>query len=263
MLSAPIRGFGKTAAMAASGFVGDSPLFLADYLLRFLRVLLLLSLWRMILGNRTAGGMAIPVVLTYTLIAEVFSEPLTCRTELDVALWNGSIATRVLRPMSLVAQFAADSCGKWAFGLCLFSLPLLLASPWLGVSPMPAGVRAGLLFPVSLALAVSVGLALEFLFGGWMLMLEQNPWAFGRMRGAVTLLLSGKLLPLPLLPWGLGAIFGWLPFAAVAAAPLQVYTGIGNPYRLMLLQAGWSVVLWLAAGRLWTSNRERLVAHGG
>ena len=45
----------KTAAMAAASFVGDSPLFLIDYLLRFLRVAVLLSLWRMILAGQGAG----------------------------------------------------------------------------------------------------------------------------------------------------------------------------------------------------------------
>lgn len=38
----------KTTAIAAAGYA-DSPLFLMDYLLRFLRVAVLLSIWRTIL----------------------------------------------------------------------------------------------------------------------------------------------------------------------------------------------------------------------
>src|SRR5579872_1005903 len=94
------RGFAKTAQIAALGAAGENLLFLVDYLLRFLRVALLLSLWRLVLARHPVPEMGTAAVLTYTLIAEVFSEPLACRTELDVSLWDGTITTRVLRPLS-------------------------------------------------------------------------------------------------------------------------------------------------------------------
>ena len=71
------------------------------------------------------------------------------------------------------------------------------------------------------------------------------------------------LLPLAVLPWGLGDAFQWLPFAAVASAPLRIFTGTGDPARLLLSQVVWSAVLWPLAGWLWTVQRERLVASGG
>ncbi len=87
----------KTATMAASAFAGDSPLFMVDYLLRFLRVAVLLALWRTILaGKGEVSGMTMASVLTYTLVAEVFAEPLSCYTRLEDALWNGTIALRFL-----------------------------------------------------------------------------------------------------------------------------------------------------------------------
>src|SRR5438552_2391132 len=97
----------KTAAMAATGFVGDNQLFLFDYLLRFLRVALLLSIWRTLMAGRgVVSGMTLASVLTYTLVAEVFAEPLACRTWIESAFWDGSITTRFLRPIGLFAQFA-------------------------------------------------------------------------------------------------------------------------------------------------------------
>lgn len=79
----------------------------------------------------------------------------------------------------------------------------------------------------------------------------------------MSILLSGSLLPLALLPWGIGAVFGWLPFASMASAPLRIYTATGNPLSLLALQAFWSVTLWIAARFAWARNRERLVSHGG
>jgi ABC-2 type transport system permease protein len=253
----------KTAAMSAASYVGDSPLFLVDYLLRFLRVAVLLALWRVILGGGAASGMTLEAVLTYTLIAEAFGTQLAPRTRLDWAFWEGSIVGRMLQPLGLFGQFTAEMCGRWLFELCIFSLPLLLIAPLLGVDPTPAGPAAAALFPISLLLGISVGLALDFIFGALLVLLALPLWAIWQIRAAVTTLLSGALLPLALLPEGVGAVLSWLPFASMASAPLQVYVGTGDPIRLMAVQIGWSLVLWPLAHWLWRASRERMLSYGG
>lgn len=259
-----LKKYWKTATMAATSYTGDSPLFLLDYLLRLIRVVVLLSLWRVILADKGApAGYTIAVVLTYTLIAEVYAEQLDCSTDLATALWDGTIATRYLHPLGIFGQFMAETFGRWVFAFLTFSLPLLLLAPLLGVNPFPASVEAGLLFVPSLVLAVTVGFAVEFIFSAIMVMLEQNPWTSQNIRRAITTLLSGALIPLALLPWGLGEIFSWLPFASMASAPLRIYTGTGGPLMLIALQIFWSLILWIVANRLWSRNRERLASYGG
>lgn len=259
-----IHKYWKTAAMAASSYIGDSPLFLMDYVLRLLRVIVLLAIWHTILAGKGAvSGMTLGAVLTYTLIAEVFAGQLSPRTELDMALWNGSIVGRMTQPLSLFGQFTAELFGRWLFEFGVFSLPLLLCAPLLGVDPRPAGLGAAGLFVVSLALAISVGLAVEFVFGGLLVILALPLWAVSQMRAAITTLLSGALIPLALLPPAAGAALQWLPFAAMASAPLQIYTGTGDPIGLLALQIGWSLVLWPLAHWLWRAGRERMVAYGG
>jgi ABC-type uncharacterized transport system permease subunit len=122
-----LRRYRRTAGMAATATLGESRLFLIDYLLRFLRVVVLLAIWRVILPARGAvSGMTLGAVLTYTLIAEVFGQQLTCQTELPTDLWEGTITTRLVQPMSVVEHYAADMCGRWWVWICLFSVPLLL-----------------------------------------------------------------------------------------------------------------------------------------
>jgi ABC-2 type transport system permease protein len=97
-----------------------------------------------------------------------------------------------------------------------------------------------------------------------LLVLLQLPlWAITQIRNALTTLLSGALLPLALLPPAVGALFGWLPFASMASAPLQIYIGTGNWLNLVALQICWSLVLWPLAHWLWQIGRERMVAYGG
>jgi ABC-2 type transport system permease protein len=209
------------------------------------------------------GGMTMGAVLTYTLVAEVFGEQLTCRAGIEDAFWEGTVVTRFLRPMGMVGQFAAEMVGRWCFTFCTFSLPLLLAAPFLRVDPTPASAGAGGLFLVSLGLAVSIGLALEFLFAALMVSMELSVWLLGNFRAAVGTLLSGALLPLALLPWGLGEVLAWLPFASMASAPLRIYTGTGDPAVLLAAQAAWAVALWPVAGWMWRVSQERMVSHGG
>jgi ABC-2 type transport system permease protein len=258
-----LAGYVKTAAMSA-GVIGDSPLFVLEYALRLLRVLVLLSLWRMILeGRPPSGGMSLGSVLTYTLISEVFAQQLSLRTTLRDAFWEGTLVIRFLRPMGLVRQLTAEMVGRWALHFGVFSLPLLVVAPLLGVDPRPASPTAAALFALALGMAVLVGLAMDVLFGALTVALEQPVWLVDYVRTAVATLLSGSLLPLAYYPWGLGDVFGWLPFAAMAWAPLAIFTGTGDPAPLLASQAVWAAVLWPLADWLWRANREKLVGYGG
>jgi ABC-2 type transport system permease protein len=259
-----VAGYLKTAAMSAAD-VGENPLFLMDYALRLLRVLVLLALWRTLFAGRenTVGIMPLATVLTYTVVAEVFSQQLAVSTTLSEAFWEGTLVLRFLRPMGLVRQFAAEMSGRWALHFALFSVPLVLLAPLLGVDPRPANPTAGALFVLSLGLAVAVGLAVEVLFGALTVALEQPVWLIERSRTAIATLLSGSLLPLAFYPWGIGDVFSWLPFAAMAWAPLAIYTGTGQPLPLIASQVVWAVALWPLADWLWRANREKLAGYGG
>jgi len=74
---------------------------------RVLRVVVLLSLWRVILTAHDTAGMTLSTTLTYTLIQEVFAEQLLPRTNIEWALHDGGIAMRFLQPLDLVSQFMA------------------------------------------------------------------------------------------------------------------------------------------------------------
>src|SRR5205085_481180 len=120
-----------------------------------------------------------------------------------------------------------------------------------------------LLFAPSLLLAIGIGLALDFLFTGIGISLQFPPFATARMRQAIAALLSGAFIPLALLPWNLGKIFEWLPFASTASAPLRIYTGTGDSLRLLLMQAFWCAVLWPLTLWQWRVTQEKMVSYGG
>ncbi len=254
-----------TANIAAKSQIGDSPHFLLYSLLRLIRVALLLSLWRILFQNRPEGveGMTLPTLLTYTLIAELFAEQMAAQTGIDDLLWNGTILTRFLQPLPLAGIVTAEMVGKWRVGFWTVTVPLLLICPLLGISPLPASVLAGVLFVVSLLLAIVVGLALDTIFASYMIVWGGNIWILSDLRNAIATVLTGAFLPYALLPFGLGKVFAWLPFAAMASAPLQIFTGTGDPLKLLAMQSFWAVTLTIIAAKVWNFSRERIVSQGG
>lgn len=250
--------------MEGISLLGEGPLFLGAYAARFFRVALLLSLWRMIFSHRGAtSGMTLQAVLTYTLIAEVFAEALTPETDIDASLRDGSIAIRALRPVTLFAQYSLQVIGRFSVNALLFSAPLLVCAPLLGVSPFPASPANGVLFLGSFALAVSIGLALEFIFTALVILAGIELYQLRRIKAGVQALFSGALIPLALLPVGVGHILVLLPFASTASAPLRIYIGTAQAAPLLVLQLFWAALLWPLANGLWRRNRERLVCQGG
>ncbi len=254
-----------TANLADKNGRGDSPYFLLDSLLRLLRVALLLSLWKLLLQGRTEAGegLTLPTLLTYTLIAEAFAEQMASRTGIDELIWNGTLLSRFVQPLPLAGVLTAEMTGRWQIGFWTVTVPLFLICPALGISPLPASPEAGILFVLSLCLAVIVGLALDFIFSAVLIFWGGNIWILSDLRNAVATVLTGAFLPYALLPFGLGKVFAWLPFAAMAAAPLQIYTGLGSPGILLLRQLFWAVGLTLIAVKVWNSSRERMVSQGG
>lgn len=255
----------KTMSVVATESLNDQGLALiGNYTLRLLRVVFLISLWHTLLPKEgDVSGMTRDAVLTYTLIAEVFSGFISVRTGLDNALWRGDIANRLLRPVGIYGQFMAEMLGNRIPNLLLFSLPLFCLSPLFGINPLPANTLSGGLFLLSLILGILIGTAFDFIFASLLVFLEQSVYALMQIRDAVSVLLSGAIIPLALLPWGIGPVLTYLPFASVASAPLRIYTNTGDPFFLLGLQMAWTLVLWPIAHTLWNFNRERLVSHGG
>lgn len=252
-----------TALMEAGSQKNDAH-FIGTYVIRLLRVLILLSLWRMILAQKgNEAGLSLTALLTYTVIAEVFGEVLNCRIRLFWAIWEGTLAYRFVRPMGIVSQFTSEMVGEWLWGFLFFSLPLLALSPLLGVHPLPASLSLALWFATSLLLAVVNGLAIEFLFALLMLSLESSIYNINRVRKVALTLLSGALIPLAFYPYGIGDVLAWSPFAQTASAPLLIYIGQGDPIFLIGLQMSWAIVLWIAFALYWQRQRERLTSQGG
>ena len=118
-----------------------------EYAVRFVQFALLTMIWRALAAQGAdLGGMTLRALLTYTLMASVWRQQLNILTPATSALWEGSIIGRFTRPVSILTSLAAETVGRWWVPVfVLYSLPLLLLSPLLGISCLPAGGLCGAL----------------------------------------------------------------------------------------------------------------------
>jgi len=163
------------------------------------------------------------------------------------------------RPLPVFGQLAAQTVGGWMPEILMFSIPMILLSPLFGVNLIPASP----FFMLSLALCISLGFAIELLFACLSIKLRNMNWLLGRMRMAIIAVLSGTVIPIRLLPFGLAEIMKYQPFASLGGAPLTVFVGAANIPETLILQAAWNIILWPVAILVWKKSQEGMVSYGG
>lgn len=198
-------------------------------------------------------------MLSYTYCNALLAEQLNVRTALSDTFYEGGIIGLYLRPMGMLGQVAAQTVGGWLPRLCLFSLPMALLAVPLGIDLRPQTLWA---LP-SLACAISLGFAVDYLFAGMTIRVPNAIWLVHVIRMALTGLFSGALIPFALLPWGLGDVLTALPLGSLAGAPLSLYAGLARPQDVLPTQLLWNLLLWPLALWLLAKSRERMVAFGG
>jgi ABC-2 type transport system permease protein len=257
--------YATVSMSAAQAFDGNFLCVAADYAVRFIRFIILILVWRSLAAaGADFNGLTLNRILTYLLMASVLHQQLNIITPATSALWEGSIIGRYTRPIPVIGSFVAETVGRWWIPVFLFySLPLWLASPLLGISPLPASPVCGFLSVLSLALSASLGFAIDILFAALAMRLKNGCWAALMVREALASLFSGALIPFAVMPCNLGKIFELLPFGSIANAPLSIYIGTGDTARLFLLQIFWNIALWLAALRIYRKSEERMISFGG
>lgn len=233
---------------------------IGGYAIRALRLFALLMLWRALFSQGAdTGGMTLGALMTYTAASVALADLLDVHTPASSWLHEGSILSQYMRPMGIFPQLAAHTAGNWAMPLLLFSLPVLVVCALFGIQVLPQSPW----FLVSLALSVSLGFAIDFLFACLVIRMQNAAWLAEVMRRAIAALLSGAVIPFALLPWGIGDILALSPFASVAGAALSLFAGLESAKNIIPLQVLWNILLWPAALFFFRRSRERMVSHGG
>jgi ABC-2 type transport system permease protein len=189
------------------------------------------------------------------------------------AIRTGDVVQELLRPVDTYRFWFARALAWRVVRTMLRFLPMvalaMLAFPLVGLSdfamPLPAGPAAGVLFAVAVVLSALVSTALTLLIQVVMLW-TVSPDGVLRIVPAVTIFLSGGLLPLPLFPEWMQGFLAVQPFRGLVDTPSRIYGGqlVGADAAVALaIGVAWVVALALIGH--WGLRRgiERLVVAGG
>jgi ABC-2 type transport system permease protein len=222
-----------------------------------------------------AQPMTLAQLVTYVWLGQALFAmlPWNADAEIRAMVQSGAVAYELVRPVDLYGLWFARAVAQRTAPTLLRAAPMLLIAtlglPLVGLGAWRLGAPASLAaaggFVASLAAALVLGCAISTLINISMMWTVAAD-GIAILATTTVSLLSGMLVPLPLLPaWSQTAI-GWLPFAGLVDLPFRIYNGDIAPAGfawVLARQLGWTIAL-VALGR-WLLGRglRRIVVQGG
>jgi ABC-2 type transport system permease protein len=231
-----------------------------------LRVYLLRSLWTALYAqNAIPLNLPLHSMITYATVALLMSLIL----EVDGTrlirekLREGTIATDLMKPISLPLYFFSDGFGQTLLHAVLVIPSLLFALLLVHIDVPPPATLA--VFALTFAIGYCVNFLVNFVMNSvafWTL----ETFALQLIVRWISDLLSGQIIPLTFFTGVLGQVVLALPFAAIYSTPLLIYVGVIPPAQWAVaigVQVLWLVLFGALSAIIWQAAARRVVIQGG
>lgn len=230
----------------------------------FIRASVLIALWN---ARPGLAGYDVGDAITFCFLSQAMIAPVqTLRAglpELSERIRTGDVAMDLSRPADLQTWWFALDVGQSAYAAVFRSTPPLVAGALVFGLDTPADPITGVLFAVSLCLAVLTSYGIRYLtaLGTFWLLDDRGLVSVATL---AAMFCSGMLLPLNIFPGVIGEVVRLLPWAATVQVPADVYLGTtGGVGGALAFQAFWAVALLLAGRLLTRAAVRRVVVQGG
>ena len=261
---------GAYIAYAKKTFLGKSA-YRFDHLMSILSTVLqffiFYEIYRALYGTGSSvDGVTMSMVTTNFVLSLGLSAIFTPNDYfLPGRIWDGSISTELLRPMSFKGRMIAENVGESFFNLIFKFVPVLLIAIFTTGMEKPAGVGNMILFIFSAVLGYGVLFSISFLVqmtAFWLI----NIWSLITIKDVFVNVLSGKMIPLWFMPVWMTGFLKFTPFESIYFTPVQIYLGQLEAKEMLfkcLIQIIWIVVIYLLGNVLWNKGQKKLVVQGG
>lgn len=180
-------------------------------------------------------------------------------------IWDGSISTELLRPISFKGRMAAENIGNSLFNLIFKFIPVLAVALLTTGMSAPADLPCFLLFLLSALLGASVMFAISFavqMTAFWLI----NIWSLVTIKNVFVNVLSGSMIPLWFMPDWMRGVLDFTPFASIYFTPVQIYLGQLSYAETAIkcaIQLIWTILIFLVGELLWRKGQRKLIVQGG
>ncbi len=243
--------------------------FWAEICMQLFTMLVFVYFWKAIYSNSgqaSISGLTLAQTLGYMLLTRILGPSLESRMifNFGYAIREGLIAVELLRPVDYQGRSYIEQFAMTGMNL-LTKLPLILVAVLFFGLRLPSDPMVWGAFAVSFFLAHAVSFCFDWLFAS-LAFYSTETWGLGVVREAVSLLFSGALLPLVMLPGWLQAVTNVLPFSKIIYIPVALLSGILPPAEapvLWLEQALWLVGLLVASRWFFNYSVRKITVQGG
>lgn len=225
-------------------------------------------LWKVVFANQNElAGFTMAEMTTYVILSKILSAQFAGGINMEFARWiyEGSIGTELLRPVSLFYTLFAKRVGEFCYFVLFTGVPILLIAFLLLGGVGPAGIVELLLFLVSVCLGLVIMFYLEFMTG-LCSFYTLTMYGVAFTKSAVLSILSGGVVPLFLFPQKIARVFELLPFAGMVSVPLNIFRGkynVTESVRYLGLQAFWCVAMGMLAHAMFAKVIKKVIVQGG
>lgn len=178
---------------------------------------------------------------------------------------TGAVAMELVKPVDLYGYWYARALAAASAPTLLRAVPMmLLALAVLGLQP-PASLASGAAWLVTTFGAVLLAASIAAL-QSVMLLVTVSGEGMAQLVPICTYILSGLVVPMPLLPPALQAVLDWLPFRGVMDTPLRLWSGhlpVSALPALLAHQLIWTALIVLAGRAMLARILHRMEVHGG
>ncbi|GIF14149.1 ABC transporter permease [Actinoplanes teichomyceticus] len=230
-------------------------------------ILLVTRVWAAAYQDReTVAGLSLRSTVVYLTLASLQAVVLNSPLPWIVAgrVRSGEVVFDVSRPLGYPGQMLALQAGQSLTQTTVMVLVTPLAGLLGGLSA-PAGLAAGLLYPVALLLGWTLNALLSLLVALAAFWTVEN-LGISVLYRFVAAFLAGASVPLSFFPGPLRVLAEALPFRFVVHEPAAIYIGQIHGTAVLrgfALALAWIVLLAGLAAVVWRRAYRRIVVHGG
>lgn len=260
----PYIAYGKKNFLNRSAYRFDH---LMSILSTCLQVFIFWEIYKALYGNNTEiDGITLSMVTTnFILSMGLGAFFYTNDYFISDKIRDGSIATELLRPISLKGRMLAENAGNALFDLLFKFTPSVLLVVLIVGMEAPASPIMFMLFVVSALLGYGVLWTISFVVQ-MMSFWQFNIWSIATLKNVLVNVLSGSMIPLWFMPEWMEGVLKFTPFSSIYFTPVQIYLGQLS-YREILIKCGtqilWIGVIYSIGNALWLRGQQKLVVQGG
>lgn len=264
MKLSPYFAYAKKCFLGRSAYRFDH---LMNILSTCLQIFIFWGIYRALYGSNTEiDGITMSMVTT-NFVLSMGLGAVFCTDDyfLPNKIWDGSISTELLRPISFPGRMIAENAGNALFNLIFRFAPALIAALLTIGMSAPAGPVMFILFLFSALLGYGVLWAISFavqMTAFWLV----NIWSLLTIKNVFVNVLSGSMLPLWFMPGWMSGVLRFTPFSSIYFTPVQIYLGQLSYREIAVkcaVQLVWIVLIYLAGDALWKKGQKKLVVQGG